>query len=77
MNIIIGFRDPNSVPIRDFYESSYNINYFAIFVNHTHYDVRDAFFRMIGDLLCRLPDRVDHETRLVPYLLSGYFDEND
>lgn len=26
---LVGFRDPNSVPIKDFYEPSHNINYLA------------------------------------------------
>jgi len=30
--ILIGFRDPNSVPIKDFYEPSHNINYFATLI---------------------------------------------
>lgn len=29
---LVGFRDPNSVPIKDFYEPSHNINYFATLI---------------------------------------------
>lgn len=37
---LIGFRDPNSVPIKDFYEPSNNINYFATFINDQNSSVR-------------------------------------
>lgn len=32
---LVGFRDPNSVPIRDFYEPSHNINYLATLITDT------------------------------------------
>lgn len=31
----------------------------------------------MGDLLIRLPDKVDHEPRFFPYLLSGLFDPTE
>jgi hypothetical protein len=31
---------------------------------------------MIGDWLLNLPDRMDHDTRLLPYLLNGLADPN-
>lgn len=31
----------------------------------------------MGDLLTRLPDKVDHEGRLFPYVLSGLFDKSE
>ena len=31
----------------------------------------------MGDMLIRLPDKVDHEGRLFPYMISGLFDNND
>lgn len=34
------------------------------------------FIRCIGDWLTLLPDRWDHHSRLVPYLISGLFDES-
>lgn len=30
--ILVGFRDPNSVAIKEFYEPSHNINYFATLI---------------------------------------------
>lgn len=57
---MVGFRDPNIVPIKDFYEPSTKLNYFAGFVADRSTLVRDCFYRTIGDLLARLPDRFDH-----------------
>ncbi len=37
---LVGFRDPNSVPIKDFYEPSNNINYLATFINDQNVKVR-------------------------------------
>lgn len=37
---LIGFRDPNSVPIKDFYEPSHNINYLATFITDSNNRVR-------------------------------------
>lgn len=73
-DVLVGFRDPNSVPIRDFYEYTHNINYFALFINHKNVTVREAFLRFVGDILVSLPDKCDIEARMVPYLLSGFFD---
>ena len=74
---MVGFRDPNIVPIKDFYEPSTKLNYFASFVVDRSVAVRECFYRTIGDMLARLPDKEDHEGRLFPYLISGLYDEND
>jgi hypothetical protein len=75
--ILIGFRDPNMVPIKDFYEYSNKINYFAILINDPKSSVREMFIRSVGEWIIRLPDRFDHHPRLIPYILSGLFDENE
>lgn len=74
---MVGFRDPNIVPIKDFYEPTHKINYMALFVSDRSSVTRKCFYKTIGDLLVRLPDKVDHEGRLFPYLLSGLFDSNE
>ena len=33
MEILIGFRDPNTVAIKEFYEFCTKLNYFAILIN--------------------------------------------
>jgi hypothetical protein len=39
--------------------------------------VREVFYKTMGDMLLRLPDKIDHEGRIFPYLISGLFDPND
>lgn len=72
--LMAGFRDPNIVPIKDFYEHTTRVNYFAIFVSDRSNAVRACFYRTMGNLLTRLPDKIDHEGRLFPYMISGLFD---
>lgn len=57
MEILIGFRDPNSVAIKEFYEPSHKINYFAFLINDPKTSVRDMFIRSIGDWVINLEDR--------------------
>ena len=49
--ILTGFRDPNMVPIKDFYEPSHNINYLATFIVDEKEVVREMFIRSIGEWL--------------------------
>ncbi len=37
---LIGFRDPNSVPIKDFYEANHNVNYLASLITDSKVNVR-------------------------------------
>lgn len=77
MEILVGYRDPNYVPIKDFYESGFNVNYLALFVGDCNLSVREAFLNVLEDWVLNLPDREDHFSRIFPYLLSGLFDESD
>lgn len=77
MEHIIGFRDPNLVPIKEFYESTTKLNYFAMFVADRSTVVRNHFYRTMCNLLLKLPDKKDHEGRVFPYIISGLYDEND
>jgi hypothetical protein len=74
---LIGFRDPHSVPIKDFYEPSIKLNYFARFVTDRSVLVRETFYKTLANWLLKLPDKVDHEGRILPYMLSALNDEND
>ena len=74
---MVGFRDPNIIPIKDFYDPTTKLNYFASFVVDRSVVVRECFYRTMGDMLARLPDKTDHEGRLFPYLISGMYDQND
>mmetsp|Transcript_36866 Transcript_36866/g.35590 ORF Transcript_36866/g.35590 Transcript_36866/m.35590 type:complete len:107 (+) Transcript_36866:324-644(+) len=77
MEHLIGFRDPNIVAIKDFYEHTTKLNYFAKLLVDRSTIVRDCFYKTIADLLMKLPDKKDHEGRLFPYLITGLFDQND
>ena len=66
MEILIGFRDPNTVAIKDFFEYSTKLNYLAILINDNNPNVREAFLKAIGDWVSKLADKYDHHTRLVP-----------
>jgi hypothetical protein len=77
MAAMIGFRDPNIVPIKDFYEPSTKLNYFALFVADRSTVCRELFYKTMGALMTKLPDKYDHEGRLYPYILSGLYDSND
>jgi len=74
MEHLIGFRDPNTVAIKDFYEHTTKLNYFARFIVDRSTIVRECFYKTIADLLMKLPDKKDHEGRLFPYLITGLYD---
>lgn len=74
---LIGHRDENVIPISAFYTSEIRLNYFAKLDQDANPLVRQAFFDMVSDWITNLPDRYDHESRLMPYLLSAVSDEND
>ena len=75
MEDLIGFSDPNVVPIKDFYEPSSKINYLAKMVQDTSLSVREATYNFFTFLLIETTDRYDHQSRITPYLISGLFDE--
>jgi len=74
---LIGFKDPNSVPIKDFYEPSHNINYLATFITDPNARVREEFMRQLKVWICDLDDKYDHHGKLVPYVMSGLFDKDE
>ncbi|KAH7470746.1 hypothetical protein PRIC1_001362 [Phytophthora ramorum] len=73
---LIGHRDENVIPVASFYTSEVRLNYFAKLDQDRNPMVRRAFFAMISDWMVNLPDRYDHESRLLPYLLSAVSDED-
>jgi hypothetical protein len=74
MDILIGYRDPNVVPIKDFYDPSHNVNYLALLINDEKKCVREQFLLILENWLINLKDREDHYPRLIPYLLTFAFD---
>ena len=77
LEAMVGFRDPNIVPIKEFYDPSTKVNYFAMFIVDRSTQVRIAFYKTMGKLLMDLPDRVDMEGRIFPYLISALYDHHE
>ena len=77
MEQLIGFRDPNVVPIKDFYEPSTKFNYMAFLSSDKNQAVALKFYDVIFDWLLNTEDRMDHESRLIPYVLTGLFNKNE
>lgn len=71
---LVGYREENVVPIRAFYGQEVRHNYFASLAADGNPAVRARFIKMLGEWLWSLPDRWDHESRLLPYLLSALGD---
>lgn len=74
MEHIVGFKDPNIIPLKAFFEHTTNLNYFAMLVADRSTVVRDQFFKTLGNMSMKLPDKKDHESRMFPYLISGLYD---
>ena len=74
MQILVGYRDPNSIPIKAFFETSININYLATIITDPNPLVRTGFMQYLNRWICILEDKYDHHPRLLPYLLSGLVD---
>ncbi|TYZ57367.1 hypothetical protein PybrP1_012967 [[Pythium] brassicae (nom. inval.)] len=73
---LLGHRDDHVIPVAAFYAPEVRVNCFARLDQDAHPGVRRAFFAMVSDWLETLPDRYDHEARLMPYLLSAVSDED-
>ncbi|CAD7932701.1 unnamed protein product [Amoebophrya sp. A25] len=74
---LVAWQDPNQVPIKSFYESHTTVNYFSSLTFDRHPAVRRFWFETLAFWLLRLPDHVDHEPHIFPYILSGLYDENE
>eukprot|EP00984_Skeletonema_dohrnii_P004249 scaffold1500_cov106-Skeletonema_dohrnii-CCMP3373.AAC.6 len=68
---LVGFKADNSIPIAAFYDSQYavSVNILAELSSHKNSRVRLRCCKMLQSLLIDLPDRYDHEQRLLPYVL--------
>ena len=72
---LVGHREENVIPIRAFYGDDTRVNMFAQLAADPSAAVRLAFVDCLAAWLLRLPDRTDHEARLLPYLLSALGDD--
>ncbi|OQR98880.1 hypothetical protein THRCLA_06647 [Thraustotheca clavata] len=72
---LVAHQDENIIPVAAFYTHEIKVNLFAMLDQDNNVSVRKAFYETITAWLIELPDRYDHESRLMPYLLSAVADE--
>jgi hypothetical protein len=73
---LIGFHEENVLSVAAFYKPQVQVNYLAELVMDNTSQVREATVKMLDQLLSLLPDRYDHTSRLLPYLLDFLTDDN-
>ncbi|CAD2099076.1 conserved Plasmodium protein, unknown function [Plasmodium vinckei lentum] len=75
IEMLIGYKDPNIVPIKCFYDNNYvNINYLCLLYNDKSIKVKYNFYSFIFIILYEFIDSNDFTTFLLPYLFSACFD---
>lgn len=74
---LVGFREENILQVAAFYKSDVQINYLAELAIDKSVLVREKLANMLNTFLTELPDRYDHQTRLLPYLLDLLTDDAD
>ncbi|SBS86249.1 conserved Plasmodium protein, unknown function [Plasmodium malariae] len=75
IEMLIGYKDPNIVPIKSFYDNNYvNINYLCILFNDKNVKVKFHFYSFLFILLYEFNESNDFITFLLPYLFSACFD---
>ena len=74
---LVAFQHPNLVPVKAFYGDDQKVNYFGKLATDGSVQVRCEFVRVIGDWMTTLIERLDHESRLLPYVISALTDEAD
>ncbi|KAL7550850.1 hypothetical protein ACHAWF_014047 [Thalassiosira exigua] len=73
---LVGFREENVLPVAAFYDSrcGVSVNTLAELASHKNHRVRLRCCHMLSYWLVYLPDRYDHQQRLMPYILSFIHD---
>ena len=66
---LLGHRDANVLPVAAFYGGDVRVNRFARLALDANVGVRRRFVRAVTDWAHDLPDRIDHQARLLPYVL--------
>ena len=74
---VVGFREENVLPIAAFYSADcgVSVNALAEIVQDGNPSVRARACAMLCFFLVCLPDRYDHHTRLLPYVMSFFNDD--
>ncbi|GMI08153.1 hypothetical protein TrVE_jg12485 [Triparma verrucosa] len=76
---LVGFREENVLPIAAFYnaEAGVSVNSLAEICQDKNGTVRARACAMLCFFITCLPDRYDHHTRLLPYVLSFFNDDRE
>jgi len=77
VQVLMAWQDPNQVSVKAFYEADTKVNYMSTLSFDRHPAVRRFWYETLGYWLLRIPDKVDHEPYIFPYLLTGLCDENE
>lgn len=72
---LIGYNAEDTIPIAAFYGNHTCVNYLAELCVDPVSSVRLETAKMLGEFIVSLPDRYDHRTRLVPFLLNAVNDQ--
>ncbi|GFR41385.1 hypothetical protein Agub_g2068, partial [Astrephomene gubernaculifera] len=73
---MVAWRDPNVIPIKAFYGDDLKVNFCGKLAADPHPAVRREFLAVLADWMTGLRERLDHEARLLPYVLSALNDES-
>ncbi|KAG2455132.1 hypothetical protein HYH02_000951 [Chlamydomonas schloesseri] len=73
---MVAWRDPNVIAVKAFYGDDLKVNFCGKLAADPHPAVRREFLALLGDWMTRLRERLDHESRLLPYVLSALNDES-
>ncbi|GLI68794.1 hypothetical protein VaNZ11_013291 [Volvox africanus] len=72
---MVAWRDPNVIPIKAFYGDDLKVNFCGKLAADPHPAVRREFLGVLADWMTQLRERMDHESRLLPFVLSALNDE--
>ncbi|GIL99070.1 hypothetical protein Vretimale_4331 [Volvox reticuliferus] len=72
---MVAWRDPNVIPIKAFYGDDLKVNFCGKLAADPHPAVRREFLAVLADWMTQLRERMDHESRLLPFVLSALNDE--
>jgi hypothetical protein len=79
INDLIGFKDDNIIPIAAFYKSecALRVNVLAEISADSNCRMRRKCCQVLTNFMCHLPDRYDHQQKLLPYILLFHEDDDD
>lgn len=74
---LMGYRHPNIVPIKAFFEGDTRVNHFGRLASDPSPRVRERFAAALEEWATSLPERKEHESRFVAFILACLSDESE